>query len=130
MVVPEARKAERAHEEAVVREVITRGMKDAGAVLGAAATLNAIERREAHVVYRAMDGQQTARYSPATNSLLAPESVIDPHADIPTLVVPLEGELATYAMTHGAEVEVVHGEAAKLLAPHGGLAATLRIQKK
>jgi len=125
-VLPEARKAEREAELRMVREVITRGEKHQGAVLGAAATLGAVARREVRTVFRAIDAAQTARYSPVSNLLLAPEDVRDPKTDIPTLVVPLEAELPAFAMTHGAGVEVVHGEAAALLAPYGGLAAILQ----
>lgn len=124
--VEAARRAERLQESQFVADVVTRGEKHQGAVLGPAAVLGAIEERTVHTVVRAPDAAQQARYSPADGLLLPEESVRSPASGLPTIQVTLDQELPPFALSRGATIEVVHGPAAQALAGYGGIAATLR----
>lgn len=122
----EMQAVERRGEEEQVEELVTRAAKDAGAVTGVAPTLWALNRRQAHRLIMMNEGiQKPGRRCLQCDLLLPEENPICPQCQERTQQVDLWDELASFALGHGAEVEVVHGEAASQLFLYDGLGAIL-----
>lgn len=123
-VLPTAREVERTEEKRMVEELIVRAGKGQGAVTGLAATANALNE---HRVFRLvldpsvdLPGSQCI-----TCDLLFPEEdIVCPRCGGKALSRDLRGEITTHL--GGAELELVHGEAASLLWGYESIGALLR----
>jgi peptide subunit release factor 1 (eRF1) len=123
-VLPYAREVERAEEKRVVEELIVRAEKGQGAVTGLAATANALNERRVFKLVLDPAVDLPGSYCRACNLLFPEEDIICPRCGGKTANRDLRGEMATHAS--GAEIELVHGEAASLLWGYESIGALLR----
>jgi len=117
---------EHREEAEQVEALLARSAKNAGAVVGLAPTLWALNRREAYLLVLSAEPEQKGRFCPACEIALPPEAVFCPQCSTRTIPVNLWEELPRLAMASGTLLEVVHGPAQERLGPFGGLGAFLR----
>jgi peptide chain release factor subunit 1 len=123
-----AQASERKHELEMVNELIEEasGGPEADAVLGADAVLETLAQRPISQLYVAASLQRSGMECPSCGRLAAAAATCP---DCGTAMVPradLIDPLIRQAVRRGATVEVVSGEAERLLLLHGGLGAWRR----
>ncbi|HEU0022682.1 MAG TPA: hypothetical protein VFR55_13575, partial [Dehalococcoidia bacterium] len=114
-VLQVAQEAERQEEVELVQQIITSSEKDQGAVVGAAATLWAINRHQLHLLVLAGASSGPGGYCANCEILLPPEDVRCPQCEQKPQQVNLWEELPGFAMRRDIRLEIVHGEAASSL---------------
>lgn len=102
-------------QKELVEEVITRAEKEAGAVVGLAPTLWALNRGQLRLLVLAGETSETGRCCMTCELLFPPEDIVCPRCEQKTLTVDLWEELPGLALRRNVPLEVVHGEAASLL---------------
>jgi peptide subunit release factor 1 (eRF1) len=125
-VLEAAGEAERRQESDLVEEVIDRAAKNASAVVGLASTLGELTRQDVHILVMARDVEARGRKCDNCGVLLPPEDTTCTSCGARTREVDLHAALPGYALERGAQVEVVHGQAASRLAESQGVGALLR----
>ena len=124
--VPIALAEEHARERALVEDVVQRAAGGAGTIVGARATLDALAREQVVtlVADRDVDGEvvQCTQCGQAT----AERVPVCPVCGGAVERTALSQILPLLARRSGARLEMVSGEAAVALRPHGGIGAVLR----
>lgn len=129
-VLESAREVERAEEVQLVSRLLELARRDYGAVAGLAPTLWALNRHQLSLLVLSGEGEGQGRYCLHCQLLLPPEDVVCPQCSRRTLRVNLWEELPSFALGKGVELEVVHGEAARLLEPFDGICGRLLPQRR
>lgn len=124
-VLGKVREVERLEELELVDEVITRAKKDQSAILGLGPTLDAVNRRQAHLLLLAGGMRQPGRHCPQCEFLLPHEVVTCPQCQEESVAVDLWDELPRIAVQSNIRLEIVHGEGESLLWPYEGMGALL-----
>ncbi|MEX2431618.1 MAG: Vms1/Ankzf1 family peptidyl-tRNA hydrolase [Dehalococcoidia bacterium] len=129
-VLPAARQAERQEEEAVVEELVTRAEKNAQAVTGVNETMAAMNRHEVYKLAMSADINSDARYCMGSQLLFGPMGAHEEQCVGPVRNVWLRQELPCYALQRNVEIEIVHGDAARLLNQHGGVGGFIQSPRR
>lgn len=126
LTLPVALAEEHRRERGLVTALLERTGNRAGAVVGPTATLDALTGGRARLVIadarHDTDVWQCSRCGAAS----AEERSACPACGSPMARAPLLSVLPLLVRMRGAELEMVSGEAADLLEPHGGIGAMLR----
>ena len=126
MAISQSADVERQEESDLVEDIVTRAKKEDRAVIGLSDTLWALNRGTVHRLAMVKKTDWDGRYCQNCDILLPPEDLLCPQCTLDIQDVRLWEEVPAYAIRRGAEVEIVHGDAASTLGRYDGLGATLR----
>lgn len=126
LTLPVALAEEHRRERDLVTALLERTGNRTGAVVGPTATLDALTGGRVQLVIVDAGHETHIWRCPRCAATSATERSVCPNCGSPMARAPLLSVLPLLVRTRGAELEMVSGEAADLLAPHGGIGAMLR----
>ncbi len=126
LTLPAALEEEHRRERELVTALVERTGNRAGAVVGPTATLDALTGRRVQLVIVDIGHDTDVWQCPRCGATSAAERSVCPTCGSPMARVALLSALPLLVRKCGADLEMVSGEAAHLLEPHGGIGAILR----